>query len=79
MKLGVDPLDGSDRRDSPPDTFVEMSNDHWATGTPVQQWQVLSLRAWSRRFGVPYLLADTPRLSLVCDARFVSAVVGQPK
>ena len=40
-----------------PTLFVGMSNDHWATGTPIPQWQSLSLRAWSRLFGVPYLLA----------------------
>jgi predicted amidohydrolase len=37
--------------------FVGMSNDHWATGTPIRQWQALCLRAWSRLFWVPYLLA----------------------
>ena len=31
-----------------PTLFVGMSNDHWATGTPIPQWQVLCLRAWSR-------------------------------
>jgi len=40
-----------------PTLFVGMSNDHWATGTPIPQWQALCLRAWSRLFGVPYLLA----------------------
>jgi predicted amidohydrolase len=40
-----------------PTLFVGMSNDHWATGTPIQQWQALCLRAWSRLFCVPYLLA----------------------
>jgi len=37
--------------------FVGMSNDHWATGTPIPQWQALCLRAWSRLFSLPYLLA----------------------
>jgi apolipoprotein N-acyltransferase len=40
-----------------PTLFVGMSNDHWATGTPIPRWQVLCLRAWSRLFSVPYLLA----------------------
>jgi len=40
-----------------PTLLVGMSNDHWATGTPIRQWQALCLRAWSRLFGVPYLLA----------------------
>ena len=40
-----------------PTLFVGMSNDHWATGTPIPQWQALCLRAWSRLFWVPYLLA----------------------
>ena len=40
-----------------PTLFVGMSNDHWATGTPIPQWQALCLRAWSRLFSVPYLLA----------------------
>jgi predicted amidohydrolase len=40
-----------------PTLFVGMSNDHWATGTPIPQWQALCLRAWSRLFRVPYLLA----------------------
>jgi len=40
-----------------PTLFVGLSNDHWATGTPIPQWQALCLRAWSRLFGVPYLLA----------------------
>jgi predicted amidohydrolase len=40
-----------------PTLFVGMSNDHWATGTPIAQWQALCLRAWSRLFWVPYLLA----------------------
>jgi predicted amidohydrolase len=40
-----------------PSLLVGMSNDHWATGTPIPQWQKLCLRAWSRLFGVPYLLA----------------------
>jgi hypothetical protein len=33
-----------------PTLFVGMSNDHWATGTPIPQWQALCLRAWSRLF-----------------------------
>jgi hypothetical protein len=40
-----------------PTLFVGMSNDHWATGTPIPEWQMLCLRAWSRLFWVPYLLA----------------------
>jgi len=40
-----------------PTVLVGMSNDHWATGTPIPQWQALCLHAWSRLFGVPYLLA----------------------
>jgi hypothetical protein len=40
-----------------PTLFVGMSNDHWATGTPIPQWQALCLHAWSRLFWVPYLLA----------------------
>jgi predicted amidohydrolase len=40
-----------------PTLFVGMSNDHWTTGTPIPQWQALCLRAWSRLFSVPYLLA----------------------
>ena len=40
-----------------PTIFVGMSNDHWATGTPIPQWQALCLRAWSRLFRVSYLLA----------------------
>jgi predicted amidohydrolase len=40
-----------------PTLFVGMSNDYWATGTPIPQWQALCLRAWSRLFRVPYLLA----------------------
>ena len=40
-----------------PTLFVGMSNDHWATGTPIPRWQALCLRAWSRLFRVPYLLA----------------------
>jgi predicted amidohydrolase len=40
-----------------PTLFVGMSNDHWATGTPIPQWQALCLRAWSRLFQFPYLLA----------------------
>jgi len=40
-----------------PTLFVGMSNDHWATGTPILQWQALCLRAWSRLFWIPYLLA----------------------
>jgi predicted amidohydrolase len=40
-----------------PSLFVGMSNDHWAIGTPIPQWQALCLRAWSRLFSVPYLLA----------------------
>jgi apolipoprotein N-acyltransferase len=40
-----------------PTLFVGMSNDHWATGTPIAQWQALCLRAWSRLFRVPHLLA----------------------
>jgi len=40
-----------------PTLFVGMSNDHWATRTPIRQWQALCLRAWSRLFSVPYLLA----------------------
>jgi predicted amidohydrolase len=36
-----------------PTLFVGMSNDHWATGTPILQWQALCLRAWSRLFGYP--------------------------
>lgn len=40
-----------------PTLFVGMSNDHWATGTTIPQWQALCLRAWSRLFHLPYLLA----------------------
>lgn len=40
-----------------PTLLVGMSNDHWATGTPIPRWQALCLRAWSRLFRVPYLLA----------------------
>ena len=40
-----------------PTLFVGMSNDHWATGTPIPQWQALCLRGWSRLFRIPYLLA----------------------
>jgi hypothetical protein len=40
-----------------PTVFVGMSNDYWATGTTILQWQKLCLRAWSRLFGVSYLLA----------------------
>jgi apolipoprotein N-acyltransferase len=40
-----------------PSLLVGMSNDHWATGTPIPRWQALCLQAWSRLFGVPYLLA----------------------
>jgi predicted amidohydrolase len=40
-----------------PTLLVGMSNDHWATGTPIPRWQALCLHAWSRLFGVPYLLA----------------------
>ena len=40
-----------------PTILVGMSNDHWATGTPIPRWQRLCLHAWSRLFGVPYLLA----------------------
>jgi predicted amidohydrolase len=40
-----------------PTLFVGMSNDYWATGTPIPHWQALCLRAWSRLFRVPYLLA----------------------
>lgn len=40
-----------------PTLIVGMSNDHWASGTPIPQWQALCLRAWSRLFRVPYLLA----------------------
>jgi apolipoprotein N-acyltransferase len=40
-----------------PTVFVGMSNDYWATGTTIPQWQKLCLRAWSRLFGAPYLLA----------------------
>jgi predicted amidohydrolase len=42
---------------SRPTLLVGMSNDHWATGTPIPQWQALCLHAWSRLFRVPYLLA----------------------
>ena len=40
-----------------PTVFIGMSNDHWATRTPIPQWQALCLHAWSRLFHVPYLLA----------------------
>ncbi|HUB81964.1 MAG TPA: hypothetical protein VMB03_24375 [Bryobacteraceae bacterium] len=40
-----------------PTLFVGMSNDHWATEAPIPLWQALCLRAWSRLFRVPYLLA----------------------
>ncbi|MGA2113365.1 MAG: hypothetical protein ABSH56_01285 [Bryobacteraceae bacterium] len=40
-----------------PTLFVGMSNDHWAIGTPIPRWQALCLRAWSRLFRVPSLLA----------------------
>jgi predicted amidohydrolase len=40
-----------------PTLFMGMSNDYWAMGTPIPRWQALCLRAWSRLFGVPYLLA----------------------
>jgi predicted amidohydrolase len=40
-----------------PTLMVGMSNDHWAIGTPIPQWQALCLHAWSRLYGVPYLLA----------------------
>jgi apolipoprotein N-acyltransferase len=40
-----------------PAVIVGMSNDHWATGTPIPHWQALCLHAWSRLFHVPYLLA----------------------
>jgi apolipoprotein N-acyltransferase len=40
-----------------PTVFVGMSNDYWATGTTIPQWQRLCLRSWSRLLGVPYLLA----------------------
>ena len=40
-----------------PTLFVGISNDHWATGTPIPKWQALCLRAWSRLFWVSYLLA----------------------
>jgi predicted amidohydrolase len=40
-----------------PTLFIGMSNDHWATGTTIPQWQALCLRAWSRLFHLPYLLA----------------------
>ena len=40
-----------------PTVFVGMSNDYWATGTPIPRWQKLCLRAWGRLFRVPYLLA----------------------
>jgi len=42
---------------SHPTVFVGMSNDHWASRTPIPRWQALCLRAWSRLFWVPYLLA----------------------
>jgi predicted amidohydrolase len=40
-----------------PTLFVGMSNDHWARGTTIAQWQALCLRAWERLFHLPYLLA----------------------
>jgi len=40
-----------------PTLFVGMSNDYWASGTTIPQWQALCLRAWSRLFHLPYLLA----------------------
>jgi len=40
-----------------PTVLVGMANDHWASGTTIRQWQKLCLRAWSRLFHLPYLLA----------------------
>ena len=40
-----------------PTIVVGMSNDYWATRTTIPQWQKVCLRAWSRLFGIPYLLA----------------------
>jgi apolipoprotein N-acyltransferase len=40
-----------------PTLIVGMSNDHWASGTTISHWQTLCLRAWSRLFHLPYLLA----------------------
>lgn len=40
-----------------PTVFVGISNDHWAMDTPMAKWQELCLRAWSRLFGRPYVLA----------------------
>jgi predicted amidohydrolase len=40
-----------------PTLFVGMANDHWASGTTIPEWQALCLRAWSRLFFTPYLLA----------------------
>jgi predicted amidohydrolase len=40
-----------------PTLLVGMSNDYWATGTPIPRWQALCLHSWSRLFRVPYLLA----------------------
>jgi predicted amidohydrolase len=40
-----------------PTIWVGLSNDHWATDTPIGKWQELCIRAWSRLFGNPYLLA----------------------
>lgn len=40
-----------------PTLLVGISNDHWATGTPIPRWQALCLRVWGRLFRVPYLLA----------------------
>ena len=42
---------------SHPTLIVGLSNDYWATGTPIPRWQALCLRAWSRLFRVPYVLA----------------------
>jgi hypothetical protein len=42
---------------SHPTIMVGISNDYWATDTPIPRWQALCLHGWSRLFRVPYLLA----------------------
>jgi hypothetical protein len=40
-----------------PSVIVGIANDHWAQGTPIPAFQAASVRAWSRLFGLPAVLA----------------------
>ena len=39
-----------------PTVIIAIANDHWATGTPIPQFQLAAVRAWARLFRLPYLL-----------------------